>query len=161
MIWIGGGVLPQATFVASYLQQSAASLRVKHIVEGNKLLKQLKFLPASLYYRNEYVGQRAEVCTFADVSFNIAAGLEYGKMGMLVSSGSHTIDWISQKTPRISHLYYDAEILTCADGDDMGYRVKMSFRELLRDEGIKHVLHVESKGLFDTITTLHNRCEYC
>lgn len=168
IMWLGAGTSPQASFVASYLQQRTAELRVKHLVEANRLLKQLKSLPTALRYRKGDAEAKREVYTFADASFNIAAGLEYGQTGVIVAlavpdgqrTAFHIIDWLSQKQRRISHSSYGAEILACADGDDRGFHAKTSFNELHTEGGIRHVLHVDSKGLFDTITTLHNGREY-
>lgn len=168
IMWLGGGVSPQASFVASYLQQRTSDLRVSHLTEANKLLRQLKALPTTLRYKKLTTGQGMEVYSFADASFNIAAGLEYGQTGVIIGlrttstqdNAFHMIDWISHKQRRISHSAYGAEILACADGDDRGYHIKNCVSELIPDKTVTHTLHVDSRGLFDTITTLHNGREY-
>lgn len=168
IMWLGGGVSPQSSFVASYLQQRTSDLRVKHLTEANKLLKQLKLLPSALKYKKGRMQDKVNVFTFADASYNIAAGLEYGQTGIIVGltvptpagDAFHLIEWSSQKQRRISHSSYGAEILACADGDDRGFHVKSCVSELHRDKAVEHTLHVDSRGLFDTITTLHNGREY-
>lgn len=168
IIWLGGGVSPQESFPESYLQKSTADLRVKHLTEVNKLLKQLKQLPSTLKYKKGDTGRNVEVVTFADACFHKAAGLEYGQTGVVVGivvpseAGRfyHVIVWMSQKQRRISHYFYGAEIIACADGADHGFNVKNCVRKLAKGRQVEHNLHVNSKGLFDTITTLHNEREY-
>lgn len=74
IMWLGDGVYPQEPFLASYIQKHMAVLRVKYLTEPNKLLKQLKQLPSTLKYKKEDMGRTVEIVTFADASFNIAAG---------------------------------------------------------------------------------------
>lgn len=66
------------------------------------------------------------------------------------------IYWMSQKRRRISHSAYGAEILACADGTDRGLHVMNCVKELLEGRKADNILHVDIKGLFDTISTLHN-----
>lgn len=72
----------------------------------------------------------------------------------------HLVDCLSHKQRRISHSAYGAEILACADGDDRGYHIKNCMAELVQHKEVTLTLHVDSRGLFDTITTLHNGREY-
>jgi len=72
----------------------------------------------------------------------------------------HVIDWSSHKQRRVSHSSYGAEILACADSDDRGYHLRSSLRSFDTQCGIKHCLHVDSRGLYDTVTTLHEGKEY-
>lgn len=48
---------------------------VKHLTEANKLLRQLKALPATLRFMKVDARREVDVYSFADASFNIAAGL--------------------------------------------------------------------------------------
>lgn len=131
-------------------------------------MKQVKALPATLRYDRMRNWESVDVFSFSDASFNIAAGLEYGQTGVVVGimvksareQAFHMVDWLSQKQRRISHSAYGAEILACADGDDRGFHIKNCVRELLPTWDVKHTLHVDSRGRFDTITTLHNGREY-
>lgn len=50
IMWLGGGVSLQLTFVTSYSQQSTSELRVNHMKEAKTILKQLKNLPTTLRY---------------------------------------------------------------------------------------------------------------
>lgn len=68
----------------------------------------------------------------------------------------YLIDWSSLKKRRISHSSHGAEILACADGDDMGLNVKNCLTELQREKKVQNTVKVDSRGLFETITTLHN-----
>lgn len=85
-MWLGAGVLPQTNYVAAYLQQRSTGLRMSHVVEGNRMLKQLKLVPTKIRYRRKEAGKIQEVYTFADASFNIAAVLEYGQTGVIVGT---------------------------------------------------------------------------
>jgi len=72
----------------------------------------------------------------------------------------HAIDWASTKQRRVSHSSYGAEILACSDADDRGFYLKQSINCINKNDNIKHVLHVDSMGLFDTISALHDDKEY-
>lgn len=55
---------------------------------------------------------------------------------------------------------YGAEILASATADDKGYDVRQCLPSLTRNDAITHTMNVESKGLFDTLSTLHEGREY-
>lgn len=48
----------------------------------------------------------------------------------------------------------------CADGDDTGRHVKTCLNNLASGRKALHILHVNSKRLFDTKKTLYNGREY-
>lgn len=52
--------------------------------EAIKLLKRIKSLPTTLMYRRSIKRKEVEFYTFANTSFNIAAGLEPGQTGVVV-----------------------------------------------------------------------------
>lgn len=73
----------------------------------------------------------------------------------------HLIDWASLKQRRVSYSSYGAEILACTEADDRGFNMKMALQSITQDnKRIPHVLNIDSKGLYDTITTLHEGREY-
>lgn len=170
IIWAGNGSLPQAAFVGSYMQQIAPRLRVQDLTEANKMLKEIRDLePRIMFPILKADVERLDVWTFSDASFNIVAGRDYGQTGIVTGikvrgkdgeSAFHLVDWASSKQRRVSHSSYGAEILACSDADDRGYYVKQAIRAITNRKEPRHILHVDSRGLFDTISTLHDGKEY-
>lgn len=170
LIWAGNATLPQAGYVASYMQQTAPKLRVHHVTEANKMMKELRDLDATITFKKmKKPAKKVEVWTFSDASFNIVAGRDYGQTGVVTGliaydedgeSVFHVVDWVSSKQRRITHSSYGAEILACSDGDDRGFYFKQALNSVSRRNDVIHVLHVDSRGLYDTISTLHDGKEY-
>ena len=52
LVWLGGGALPQAAYVGSYMQQCVTYLKIEHIIQANGMLKELKDLKAQIVYKN-------------------------------------------------------------------------------------------------------------
>lgn len=65
----------------------------------------------------------------------------------------------------MTYSTFGAEILAAADADadadDRGFDIKSSLESVFQNEDFKHEILVESRALFDTITTLHEPLEYC
>jgi len=105
----------------------------------------------------------AYLCAFSDASFNISAAQTYGQTGFvggLAIPGAdtttfHALDWSSTKQRRVTYSSFGAEILACAESDDRCYRLRQALRDLLGDISLETNLQVDSRGLFDTVTTLH------
>lgn len=112
MIWPGHGALLQAAFVVSYMQQNFRNVRVKHIVEANKMFKQFKDLSSTIWSRKTEARQKEmEIWNFSDASLNIGAGWDYGQTGevtiIMVQSEEnekviHIVHWKSRKQKRAS-----------------------------------------------------------
>ena len=112
----------------------------------------------------------ARIVTFSDAAFNICSSTSYGQSGFVsgilyrTRSGDertfHALDWGSTKQRRVTHSSYGAEIVACCDADDHGLNLKHALRSVFSEHDFAHVLIVDSKGLFDTITTLHDGREY-
>lgn len=170
LMWAGNGALPQASFVASSMQQTAPRLKLHNLTEANKMLKELKDLqPIIRFNKINATIKEIDIWTFSDASFNITSGRDYGQTGIITGIHAkgdgdneiyHAIDWASSKQRRVSHSSYGAEILACADADDRGYYIKQAVKSITKNKETKHVLHVDSRGLFDTISTLHDGKEY-
>lgn len=170
IIWAGNGALPQAAFVGSLMQQTAPRLRVKDITEANKMLKEIRDLKPLISFRKlTSEVDNIDVWTFSDASFNIVTGRDYGQTGIITGlkvtgkggeSVFHVVDWTSSKQRRVSHSSYGAEILACSEADDRGYYIKKAIMAVTDRTDIRHILHVDSRGLFDTISTLHDGKEY-
>lgn len=72
----------------------------------------------------------------------------------------HVLKWTSHKQNRVSHSSFGAEIIAAASIDDRGYDLCEMMRQIFPLTKIEHELIVDSKALFDTITTLHEVHEY-
>lgn len=169
LVWIGYGTLPQAAVVASYMQQKVPTLTVHDLVEANKTLKELKDLRPVIRYLPHKKDANITVCTYSDAAFNISPRQSYGQTGVISgirieTPGDdpiyHMIDWASSKQRRVSHSSYGAEILACTEADDRGFSIKNSYSSLNPNIKIRHELIVDSKGLYDTISTLHEGRDY-
>lgn len=169
LVWIGCAALPQASLTASLMQQKMPRLTVAHLVEANCMLRELQHMPASIRYNRPSGNLHSlQVVTFSDASFNISKSQQYGQTGFIsgiqvvtdvFENVYHVIDWSSAKQQRVSHSSYGAEILVCTDADDRGYYVKLALKSLTPGD-VRHLIMVDSKALYDTITTLHEGKEY-
>jgi hypothetical protein len=167
--FLGYGALPQAAYCASAMLQRLPRLVVQDLIQANNMVSELRAMRPSI----KYVAPAAnivsmKVCSFSDAAFNVASSVSYGQSGVLVGllmqldrgeSVYHAIDFYSGKQKRVVYSSFGAEILACADADDRGYAIKFGLSELLQAE-IELELNVDSRGLFDTITTLHEAREY-
>lgn len=72
----------------------------------------------------------------------------------------YVIVWVSTKQKRITHSSYGAEILACAEADDRGYYLKAGMQSLFPNTAMRNEIAVDSMGLFDTISTLHEDRKY-
>lgn len=170
MIWIGCSVLPQALVVGSTMQQRVPYLTVQDLIDGNRMLKEMRDLePLVVFKKPPEIVKEMAVLTYSDAAFNISSRQTYGQTGIICglwfgsdNKGTtyHPIDWCSSKQRRISHSSYGAEILACTDADDHGLNLKNAVRLILSNQTIRHVLTVDSKGLYDTISTLHDGRDY-
>jgi Reverse transcriptase (RNA-dependent DNA polymerase) len=164
----GHGILPPACFVASHLQQQLGTVRVKHLILANRLVRQLLMLkPICKYLPFPADLQSCHLLALSDASHSNA----YGQSGYVAgvefkcsSSQSlfHCIDWSSSKQSRVSFSSIGSEILAAVSGADRGYALTASINLLFPDSPspLHFELNVYSKGLFDTITTLHDSKDY-
>lgn len=72
----------------------------------------------------------------------------------------HIVDWVSSKQKLVSQSSYEAEILACSEADDCAFCLNHAVISISRNGRINHVLHVDSRGIFDTISTMHDGKEY-
>lgn len=171
LTWIGCAVLPQASLIGSIMQQKIPNLSVQDLIEANQTLKELKQLRAFIRYQRPMKKlDHTEIVSFSDAAFNISKHQQYGQTGFLTgirlcmanedSTIYHVIDWSSTRQKRVSYSSYGAEILACTEADDRGFYMKQTLTSLYPQKAFEHILNVDSKGLFDTITTLHDGKEY-
>jgi hypothetical protein len=165
----GHGVLLPACFVASYLQQHLGNLRVHHLAHANSLLKELLQLQPKLYFPSASAQSHdAHLIAWSDA----AHGVTYDQSGFLAglqlsgptldSSVLHILDWSSSKQRRVSFSSIGSEILAAALAADRGFALTASIRALFphAPTPIYFELRVDAKGLYDTITTLHESKDY-
>lgn len=170
LLYLGNGVLPQASLVVSLMQQRITNLTVAGLCDANEMLAELRKLKPTITYRHVENSTEVSLCTFSDVAH--PRDRDYGQTGfftgILIRNGIdgrnvfHLIDWTSHKQQRVSHSSYGAEILAGATSDDRGFYYKTAINAIANDKDyiVKHELNVDSKGLYDTITTLHEGREY-
>jgi len=128
--FLGMGTLPQASYVASFIQQKLGALKVYHLKEANTMTNELlKLEPVILFRKPNGWIQQAYFASFSDASFKINSTQTYGQSGivdglvMKIANGDHIyhiLDWQSIKQRRVSYSSYGAEILACMEGDDKG-----------------------------------------
>ena len=172
LMYLGNAVLPQASYATSILQQMLPKLRIEELVKANDILKEVLALKPQIVFRAppspEYITE-VIVCSFADASFNHSDMTGYGQTGLVtglrikLKDGMdfyHALDWTSSKQKRVSYSPYGAEVLACADADDRGYYLKTGLASLFPNTKIRSELSIDSRCLYDTITTLHEGRDY-
>jgi len=60
----------------------------------------------------------------------------------------------------VTYSSFGSEILACADADDRTFNLRTSLRLLLHLPKLSSHINVDSRGLFDTLTTLHKGRDY-
>lgn len=169
MLWLGNGVLPPAAYASSAMQQRLSFLKVGHLIEANEMVREIKNLEPVVLFRRADTAAQTMLNTFSDASFNISTRKSYGQTGVIsrirttMENGSeqfYVIDWVSTKQKRISHLSYGAEILACTKAENRGYYLKMGLRSLFPKANKRNEIAIDSMGLYDTISTLHEGGEY-
>lgn len=84
IIWAGNGSLPHAAYVSLYMQQMAPRLRVHHMTDANRILKEMKYITLTINFNKQEGGvDTALIWTFLDASYNIVTGREYGQTGII------------------------------------------------------------------------------
>lgn len=163
--YLGNGVLPQASYVVSLMQEKLGRLTVKHAIEANDTIRELRKMTPCITY--PCVKNIKDVSLFAIKDAAHSKDIDYGQTGFIIGLVAHNcrrgsnlyslVDWCSQKKQRNSHSSYGAEILPAAIGDDRGYYRRKTISTLLQEILVDFDLKFESKYLWDTIKTLHER----
>lgn len=168
LVYMGQAVLPQTSFVASKMQQKLGKLQVCHLLDANRMLSELKSLEPSIVYRVPEDPINVTLASFSDASHG-GVDYIYGQSGFVSvlrirqENGEvlfHCLTWSSSKQKCTSYSSYGAEIHAAANADDRGFDLKASLLALFPNRPVKHELLVDSKSLFETITTLHDSREY-
>ena len=167
--YLGHGILPQASLVASKIQQFVGDLRVHHLSQANAALFQIKRLEPTLLYRapsRPGFSKKAYLLSFSDASTGTGSYGQTGFVaGLLLPAGGiapfHCLDWHSSKQSRVSFSSIGAEILAAADSADRSILLVDCLTRILSPrDPISLAITVDSFGLYSTITTLHEGRDY-
>lgn len=164
--FLGHGVLPQASFAASYLQQHSARLLVETLVTANKVLAEIKSLDPCMKFISPSSLHNPSYLAFSDESTGMGSYGQTGYVsGIFLLAGDvqiyHVIDWLSSKQTRVSFSSIGAEILAAATSADRGSHMSETVGILNRSKpSLPFVLSIDSLGLYSTITTLREGSHY-
>lgn len=168
LLYLGQAVLPQACMVASKMQQKLRLLKVIHLLDANSMTAELKKLRPRISFRAPAEISNVMIHTFSDASHGAADEIydqTGGLNGLLIQQTNgldifHPVSWTSHKQRRVSYSSFGAEILAASNGDDRGYSLKASFLSLFPHQPLQHNLLIDSKALFEALTTLHQTDDY-
>lgn len=166
-MYICNGVLPQASYITSALQQMVSRVKVEQLVTANDMLAELLKLKSRISFPKPPAMDHIKdvlVTAFCDASFNQSHSRGYGQSGILTGlrigtveglDMFHPIYWCSNKQRRVSYSPYGTEVLACSVADDRGNYFKTAMNELFPSTKVRNELLTDSKCLYDTLTTLH------
>jgi Reverse transcriptase (RNA-dependent DNA polymerase) len=158
--YVGLATVPPASFVSSWMQQQLTDLRVSHVVESTRLLKDLQSLPGHIRYMPYASGTfdcaNLRLLCFVDASHNVNAA--YGQTGFVVFIASTNVampvlplHWASHRQRRVSASSYGAEILAAEFGCELSLSLLPGLALLFRAP-LPCTLATDSRGLW---TALH------
>lgn len=109
LMYLGGGVLLQAAWVTSLMQQRLPRLEAQHVIDANMMVKELLVVLPYITYVKPRGVENVTTSTFSDVSHcNTSSYDQTGLIsGFLITQGSgpelyHLFDWYSHKQKRVS-----------------------------------------------------------
>ena len=164
--FLGHGVLPQASFMASHLQQCVGRLTVAHLCTANKCLQEIKSLRPMLLYKKPTSLESPTYLSFSDAS---QGKTSYGQTGYLsgiflpANGGGiyHLLDWLSGKQGRVAFSSTGSEINAAATSTDRGSMMAECLTVFFGSKKqLPFSLIVDSHGLYSTITTLREGADY-
>ena len=167
MNWLGHAAVPQYAFAASYLQQNLGQLKVKHLTQANGVLREAQRNSSILVYGSPKQKSCLSLCAFADAAFPKVDGGIHGQTGifcgLVLGSGPeaalHPISWSSHKQTRVCRSSSAAEIMAIAEAEEVGSALRIAI-ERVCDREVPFELNVDSRSLFDTITTQHESKDF-
>lgn len=119
--------------------------------------------------QKSFEGERPTDTFFLGTAFNILSAQSYGQNDILkeilfIETNSIHLVYIRIDRSSIakrSGLYssHGAKILASTDADDYRYHMKMPFVSMYLSFQIRHTAHLNSKGLYNVITTIHGSCK--
>lgn len=129
------------------------------------MLKELKDLKAEVEFKKlPGAIKEIEQWNYSEASYQIRPCRDYGRKalrtGLPITSDNwqglfHFIGWHSSKRQSGTPSYYYTEIFACAVADDPGFYLKLDMNTIENTGQIRNTRHVNSRDLYDTITTLH------
>lgn len=169
LMFLGNGVLPQAALVTSKMQQRLGNLKVSDILDANRMTNEILRLTPTIRYAKPNSVCEVKLISLSDASHGANHEI-YGQTGFLCGMMAedfgnnehvfHPLIWGSHKQRRVSYSSFGSEIIAAADADDHGYDLKLSYDSIFSRSKMRHEILVDSRGLFDTITTVHEPREY-
>lgn len=139
---------------------------MQHLVNANTKLSDLNSLGGTVVYFRPSPFAVTTVRTFSDALFNISKNMSFCQSELLMAFAFdsnetfHSIDWSSCKRKRVFCSVYGAEISACSDDDNRGHYVGLVCMSIFPTLDVRHQAVVDSKRLFDTLTTLHKGEDY-
>ena len=111
--------------------------------------------------------QEVGLCTFVDAAFLKIAGSMHGQtctlcklvLGSGPDAASHPLGWLSHKQLRVARSSSAAEILAVVEAEKFGGAICLAL-EMICNRKVPHEVNVDSKALFDTITTQHETNDF-
>ena len=167
MNWLGHTAVPYYSFAASYVQQNMGNLRVRHLMQANGVVTEAKKSTPVLVYGKPKGITRLHLAVFADAAFPKVDGSTNGQTGIVcglvfgegVDAAFHPLAWTSHKQTRICRSSSAAEIMSIAEAAEFGSCVKLAL-ERICEKQIPLEMNVDSRALYDTITTQHDAKEF-
>lgn len=115
----GNGSVPQASFIATYIHQTASRLRGRDLTESKKINNQRDLYPIFTFRKIDITAKDVEAWTFSYTSFNVSAKTDYGQTGIFIGiharnqlqkNDFHIFDWSNFKQIRVSQSSYGVYI---------------------------------------------------
>lgn len=166
LLFVGQGVLPQDSYIASSLKQCVGQLKVKDLVSANKILCELRLLTPFILFPVPSTWENPPYFDFYEASTGRSS---YGKTDYIsenyVPAGGkrvyHSLDHSSSKHGHVSFSSMGVEILATATSID---RASLTEECLQTAYGAPipspKVITTDSNGLYSTIATLNEGREY-
>lgn len=145
VLYLGQGMLPQACFVVSNMQQKLGLLKVWDLVTANERVTELQKLQPLVSFCSPRNIRNVTVTTKID-TFHCDSKETYGQTGFVtglkndLENGSvfHGIRLSFLKQQKTCYSSFWADILAAADGDDRCYTAKTTLLALFSKCNIKH-----------------------
>ena len=140
---------------------------MKDLATANGVLRETQRYPPVLTFGRVQDPPVVRLLTFADAAFPKIAGSTYGQSGILsglvLGTGSkaafHALAWSSHKQSRVARSSSAAEILAIVEAAEFGAALRDALQRIC-GRTVPHEVIVDSKSLFDTITTQHEAKDF-
>lgn len=164
--FLGHGVLRQAAFAATYLQQPASKLKLCDLVTANKVRHELRSRSSRFLYPAPVDIDDWTYLAFSDAktgrsSYGQTDYLSETKLPCRGRSVYHAIDWHTGKQNRVSFSSIRAEILAAAISADRRALMAESIQCTHGEQDVlPFMLTVDSNGLYFPIKTKQEGSNY-